>query len=55
LRFSVSGAAADPSQWGPPPGTTLADSLQSSAMLLVGIRASETGMTIDAQELVTAV
>jgi predicted dehydrogenase len=36
---------------GPPPATTLADNLQSTAMLFAAIRASETGMTVDVQEL----
>jgi predicted dehydrogenase len=35
---------------GPPPATTLADNLQSTAMLFAAIRASETGMTADVQE-----
>jgi predicted dehydrogenase len=37
---------------GPPPATTLADNLQSTAMLFAAIRASEAGMTVDVQELV---
>jgi predicted dehydrogenase len=37
---------------GPPPATTLADNLQSTAMLFAAIRASETGMTVDVQEMV---
>jgi predicted dehydrogenase len=36
---------------GPPPATTLADNLQSTAMLFAAIRASETGMTVDVQEM----
>jgi len=36
---------------GPPPATTLTDNLQSTAMLFATIRASETGMTVDVQEL----
>jgi predicted dehydrogenase len=36
---------------GPPPATTLVDNLQSTAMLFAAIRASETGMTVDVQEL----
>jgi predicted dehydrogenase len=36
---------------GPPPATTLADNLQSTAMLFAAVRASETGMTIDVQEM----
>jgi predicted dehydrogenase len=36
---------------GPPPATTLADNLQSTAMLFAAIRASETGMTVDVQEI----
>jgi hypothetical protein len=37
---------------GPPPATTLADNLQSTAMRFAAIRASETGMTVDLQEMV---
>ena len=37
---------------GPPPATTLADNLQSTAMLFAAIRASETGTTVDVQEMV---
>ena len=36
---------------GPPPVTTLADNLQSTAMLFAAIRASETGMTVDVQDM----
>ncbi len=36
---------------GPPPPTTLADNLQSTAMLFAAIRASETGTTVDVQEI----
>ena len=36
---------------GPPPATPLTDNLQSTAMLFVAIRASETGTTVDVQEL----
>jgi predicted dehydrogenase len=36
---------------GPPPATTLADNLQSTAMLFAAIRAAETGMTGDVQEV----
>ena len=36
---------------GPPPATTLTDNLQSTAMLFAAIRASETGMTVDVQEM----
>jgi predicted dehydrogenase len=37
---------------GQPPATTLSDNLQSTAMLFAAIRASETGTTVDVQELV---
>jgi predicted dehydrogenase len=37
---------------GPPPATTLVDNLQSTAMLFAAIRAAETGMTVDVQEMV---
>ena len=37
---------------GPPPGTTLADNLQSAAMLFAAIQASETGQTVDVQAMV---
>jgi hypothetical protein len=37
---------------GPPPATTVVDSLQSTAMLFAAVRASETGMTVDVQEMV---
>ena len=37
---------------GPPPETTLADNLQSTAMLFAAIQASETGQTVDVQALV---
>jgi predicted dehydrogenase len=37
---------------GPLPATTLADNLQSTAMLFAAIRASETGMTVNVQEMV---
>ena len=36
---------------GGPLATTLADNLQSTAMLFAAIRASETGRTVDVQEL----
>jgi hypothetical protein len=36
---------------GPPPATTLADNLQSTAMRFAAIRASESGMTVDVQEI----
>jgi predicted dehydrogenase len=36
---------------GPPPATTLADNLQSTAMLFAAIRASETGMTVNVQDM----
>jgi predicted dehydrogenase len=36
---------------GPPPPTTLADNLQSTAMLFAAIRAAETGTAVDVQEL----
>jgi predicted dehydrogenase len=36
---------------GPPPATTLTDNLQSTAMLFAAIQASETGMTVDVQEM----
>ena len=36
---------------GPPPATTLADNLQWTAMLFAAIRAAETGMTVDVQEV----
>jgi predicted dehydrogenase len=47
-------AAAQFLEWldgGLPPETTLADNLQSTAMLFAAIRASETGMTVDVQEM----
>jgi predicted dehydrogenase len=37
---------------GPPPATTLADNLQSTAMLFAAIRAAETGETINVQQMV---
>jgi predicted dehydrogenase len=37
---------------GPPPATTLVDNLRSTAMLFAAIRAAETGMTVDVQEMV---
>jgi predicted dehydrogenase len=40
---------------GPPPATTLADNLQSTAMLFAAIRAAETGTTVDVQEMVQQV
>jgi predicted dehydrogenase len=36
---------------GPPPATTLTDNLQSTAMLFAAIRASETGATVNVQEI----
>jgi predicted dehydrogenase len=36
---------------GPAPATTLEDNLQSTAMQFSAIRASETGMTVDVQEV----
>ena len=36
---------------GPPPATTLVDNLQSTAMLFAAIRASETGTSVDVQEM----
>jgi predicted dehydrogenase len=36
---------------GGPPPTTLADNLPSTAMLFAAIRVSETGTTIDVQEV----
>ena len=36
---------------GPPPATTLTDNLQSTAMLFAAIRASETGTTVNVQEI----
>ena len=36
---------------GPTPATTLANNLQSTAMLFAAIRASETGMNVDVQEM----
>jgi predicted dehydrogenase len=40
---------------GPPPATTLADNLQSTAMLFAAVRASETGTTVNVQEMVRQV
>jgi hypothetical protein len=36
---------------GPPSATTLADNLQSTAMLFAAIRASETGVTVNVEEM----
>ncbi len=49
---SVAAQFVDWLDGGPPPATTLADNLQSTAMVFAAIRAAETGTTVDVQEVV---
>jgi len=48
---AVAGQFLDWLDGGPEPETTLADNLQSTAMLFAAIRASESGTTVDVQEM----